>query len=85
MKRRSRIECTCGVSHEDSDADEDEYKGLWIQCASCLAWQHGACVGHRRAPRGTHTCVNPPGMIHHTDVELASAMCLLLGASMGSQ
>lgn len=53
-KRRSRIECPCGVT--DRTPDAEDYPGLWIQCSGCLAWQHGACVGHLRAPRGALLC-----------------------------
>ena len=49
IEKRERIECICG-----SVSDDDGYEGLWLQCDSCDAWLHGACVGHPvRAPAGT--------------------------------
>ena len=50
IKARERIQCPCGVS--DADADPEDHTGLWVQCDACLVWQHGACVGLARAPRG---------------------------------
>ena len=50
-QRRAHIGCVCGV--DDSSPDAEDYDGLWLQCSGCLAWMHGACVGHpRRAPAG---------------------------------
>lgn len=39
--KRERIECICGAVSESS-----RYKGLWVQCDICDAWQHGDCVGY---------------------------------------
>ena len=39
--RRERIECVCGAVSESS-----RYKGLWVQCDICDAWQHADCVGY---------------------------------------
>ena len=48
---RERVDCVCGVQAEDDEG------GLWIQCESCLAWQHGGCVGFpRRPPKGARSC-----------------------------
>uniref|UniRef100_A0A2P2MDD6 E3 ubiquitin-protein ligase SHPRH n=1 Tax=Rhizophora mucronata TaxID=61149 RepID=A0A2P2MDD6_RHIMU len=43
--KRERIECTCGAVSESY-----KYKGLWVQCDICDAWQHADCVGY--SPRG---------------------------------
>lgn len=40
-----RVECICGAASESS-----AYKGLWVQCDICDAWQHADCVGY--APKG---------------------------------
>ncbi|XP_068668548.1 uncharacterized protein [Aristolochia californica] len=42
MKRlkRERVECICGATTESP-----KYKGIWVQCDLCDAWQHGDCVG----------------------------------------
>lgn len=40
-QKRDRIECICGAASESS-----AYKGLWIQCDICDAWQHADCVGY---------------------------------------
>ena len=69
-KRKSRIACPCGVT--DRTPEADDYEGLWIQCTCCLAWQHGACVGVRRAPRG--------GPFAHTQLVTSH---LLLAVSQG--
>ncbi|KAJ7965163.1 E3 ubiquitin-protein ligase SHPRH [Quillaja saponaria] len=43
--RRERVECTCGAVSESI-----RYKGLWVQCDICDAWQHADCVGY--SPKG---------------------------------
>ncbi|KAJ8771167.1 hypothetical protein K2173_023492 [Erythroxylum novogranatense] len=43
--KRERVECTCGAVTESY-----KYKGLWVQCDICDAWQHADCVGY--SPRG---------------------------------
>ena len=35
----------CGATDKDPG-----YRGLWIQCSSCLAWYHGDCLGFRKKP-----------------------------------
>uniref|UniRef100_A0ACD5WM79 Uncharacterized protein n=1 Tax=Avena sativa TaxID=4498 RepID=A0ACD5WM79_AVESA len=40
-QKRDRIECVCGAASESSS-----YKGIWIQCDICDAWQHADCVGY---------------------------------------
>ncbi|KAG0565163.1 hypothetical protein KC19_8G169500 [Ceratodon purpureus] len=39
--KRDRVECSCGATQED-----DFYKGPWVQCDHCDAWQHALCVGY---------------------------------------
>lgn len=39
--KRDRVECVCGAVSEGS-----KYKGLWVQCDVCDAWQHADCVGY---------------------------------------
>ncbi|KAL6980871.1 RING-type E3 ubiquitin transferase, partial [Sarracenia purpurea var. burkii] len=39
--KRERVECTCGAVSESS-----RYKGVWVQCDICDAWQHADCVGY---------------------------------------
>ncbi|KAL3834738.1 hypothetical protein ACJIZ3_009474 [Penstemon smallii] len=39
--KRERVECICGAVTESY-----KYKGLWVQCDSCDAWQHADCVGY---------------------------------------
>ena len=39
--KRDRVECSCGATQED-----DFYKGSWVQCDHCDAWQHALCVGY---------------------------------------
>lgn len=43
--KRDRVECTCGAVSESL-----KYKGLWVQCDICDAWQHADCVGY--SPEG---------------------------------
>ncbi|KAL2227323.1 UNVERIFIED_CONTAM: E3 ubiquitin-protein ligase SHPRH [Sesamum indicum] len=45
--KRERVECLCGAVTESY-----RYKGLWVQCDICDAWQHADCVGYsaRRTP-----------------------------------
>ncbi|KAH9767581.1 RING-finger DEAD-like helicase PHD and SNF2 domain-containing protein [Citrus sinensis] len=43
--KRERVECICGAVSESR-----KYKGLWVQCDICDAWQHANCVGY--SPRG---------------------------------
>lgn len=40
-QKRDRVECICGAASENSS-----YKGIWIQCDICDAWQHADCVGY---------------------------------------
>lgn len=40
-QKRDRIECICGAASESS-----AYKGIWVQCDICDAWQHADCVGY---------------------------------------
>ncbi|KAK4433464.1 DNA repair protein [Sesamum alatum] len=39
--KRERVECLCGAVTESY-----RYKGLWVQCDICDAWQHADCVGY---------------------------------------
>lgn len=39
--KRDHVECICGAVSESS-----QYKGLWVQCDVCDAWQHADCVGY---------------------------------------
>ncbi|XP_038884909.1 E3 ubiquitin-protein ligase SHPRH isoform X5 [Benincasa hispida] len=43
--KRERVECLCGAVSENH-----RYKGLWVQCDICDAWQHADCVGY--SPKG---------------------------------
>ncbi|XWS74480.1 hypothetical protein CRYUN_Cryun01aG0001600 [Craigia yunnanensis] len=43
--KKERVECICGAVSENR-----KYKGLWVQCDMCDAWQHSECVGY--SPRG---------------------------------
>lgn len=45
--KRERVECICGAVNESR-----KYKGLWVQCDMCDAWQHADCVGY--SPKGKH-------------------------------
>ncbi|XP_010253038.1 PREDICTED: E3 ubiquitin-protein ligase SHPRH [Nelumbo nucifera] len=45
--KRERVECICRAVSESS-----KYKGLWVQCDICDAWQHADCVGY--VPVGTN-------------------------------
>jgi len=40
-RRQERVECICGAASENP-----RYKGLWVQCDVCDAWQHADCVGY---------------------------------------
>lgn len=39
--KRERVECLCGAVTESY-----KYKGMWVQCDVCDAWQHADCVGY---------------------------------------
>lgn len=55
--QHERVDCPCGAYSDRPEEEEGSYDGLWLQCETCLAWQHGACVGHpRRAPQGDYIC-----------------------------
>lgn len=43
--KRERVECICGAVSESR-----KYKGVWVQCDLCDAWQHADCVGY--SPNG---------------------------------
>ncbi|XP_010554570.1 PREDICTED: E3 ubiquitin-protein ligase SHPRH [Tarenaya hassleriana] len=43
--KRERVECICGAVSESR-----KYKGMWVQCDICDAWQHADCVGY--SPKG---------------------------------
>ncbi|GFR42969.1 hypothetical protein Agub_g3967, partial [Astrephomene gubernaculifera] len=56
-QKDERVDCPCGVRFADpNDPRVGSYRGIWIQCDSCNAWVHGACVGVKRAPRGAWVC-----------------------------
>ncbi|XP_042489288.1 E3 ubiquitin-protein ligase SHPRH isoform X2 [Macadamia integrifolia] len=44
--KRERVECVCGAVSESA-----KYKGLWVQCDVCDAWQHANCVGYTPAEK----------------------------------
>ncbi|KAF3554843.1 hypothetical protein F2Q69_00017781 [Brassica cretica] len=44
--KRERVECTCGAVSKSR-----KYKGVWVQCDMCDAWQHADCV--RYSPKWT--------------------------------
>lgn len=46
--KRERVECICG-----SVSESIKYKGLWVQCDVCDAWQHADCVGYSSNKRYT--------------------------------
>ncbi|XP_055828610.1 uncharacterized protein LOC129896695 isoform X3 [Solanum dulcamara] len=46
--KRDRVECICG-----SVSESIKYKGLWVQCDVCDAWQHADCVGYSSNKRYT--------------------------------
>ncbi|MCD7448011.1 hypothetical protein HAX54_036831 [Datura stramonium] len=46
--KRERVECICG-----SVSESIRYKGLWVQCDVCDAWQHADCVGYSPNKRCT--------------------------------
>ncbi|OVA17306.1 SNF2-related [Macleaya cordata] len=46
--KRERIECICGAVNESP-----RYKGLWVQCDICDAWQHADCVGYSPVGRNS--------------------------------
>lgn len=46
--KRERVECICG-----SVSESIRYKGLWVQCDVCDAWQHADCVGYSPNKRYT--------------------------------
>ncbi|XP_008782680.2 E3 ubiquitin-protein ligase SHPRH isoform X1 [Phoenix dactylifera] len=50
-QKRERVECVCGAASESS-----KYKGLWVQCDLCDAWQHADCVGYspKKKPLVSH-------------------------------
>ncbi|CAF2298271.1 unnamed protein product [Brassica napus] len=39
--KRERVECKCGAVSKSR-----KYKGVWVQCDMCDAWQHADCVGY---------------------------------------
>ncbi|XP_015575743.2 E3 ubiquitin-protein ligase SHPRH [Ricinus communis] len=39
--KQERVECICGAVSESY-----KYRGLWVQCDICDAWQHADCVGY---------------------------------------
>ncbi|XP_059666858.1 uncharacterized protein LOC132312497 isoform X2 [Cornus florida] len=39
--KKERVECICGAVNESF-----RYKGLWVQCDICDAWQHADCVSY---------------------------------------
>ena len=39
--KRDHVECICGAVSESP-----RYKGIWVQCDVCDAWQHADCVGY---------------------------------------
>lgn len=62
--KRERVECICGAFTESI-----KYKGLWVQCDVCDAWQHANCVGFsakRKMPVSTNTSVEQEFSKHST-------------------
>ncbi|KAI3882577.1 hypothetical protein MKX03_010696 [Papaver bracteatum] len=56
--KRERVECICGAVNESY-----KYKGLWVQCDICDAWQHADCVGYSpvRSPSDSHEAADGTG------------------------
>lgn len=46
--KRERVECLCGAVTESY-----KYKGMWVQCDVCDAWQHADCVGYSVKRKGS--------------------------------
>ncbi|XP_031496910.1 uncharacterized protein LOC116262040 isoform X1 [Nymphaea colorata] len=64
--KRERVECVCGAVSESV-----EYRGLWVQCDVCDAWQHADCVGFTGANRISRTrgCQPSPAIGSHNNVK----------------
>ncbi|RZC55977.1 hypothetical protein C5167_014829 [Papaver somniferum] len=56
--KRERVECICGAVNESY-----KYKGLWVQCDICDAWQHADCVGYSpvRSPSDSNEAAEGTG------------------------
>ncbi|XP_026388746.1 E3 ubiquitin-protein ligase SHPRH-like [Papaver somniferum] len=56
--KRERVECICGAVNESH-----KYKGLWVQCDICDAWQHADCVGYSTvsSPSDSHEAAEGTG------------------------
>lgn len=48
--KRERVECVCGAVTESH-----RYKGLWVQCDICDAWQHADCVGYSKKRKNSNS------------------------------
>ncbi|MQM06650.1 hypothetical protein Taro_039477 [Colocasia esculenta] len=56
--KQERVECICGAVTENT-----RYKGLWVQCDICDAWQHAECVGF--SPIEKPSCPHEESMSRH--------------------
>ncbi|KAL8154369.1 hypothetical protein V2J09_012129 [Rumex salicifolius] len=80
--KMERVECVCGAVTESI-----KYKGLWVQCDICDAWQHGDCVDYSPSGR-SKKCEEPEKTnnkrkrnamrIAETDGEYICRLCLEL-------
>lgn len=57
--KRERVECICGAVSESS-----RYRGLWVQCDICDAWQHADCVGYSANGKTTKSNKTSNGKEH---------------------
>lgn len=51
--KRERVECVCGAVSESP-----KFKGLWVQCDMCDAWQHANCVNYSTKVVKASRCKN---------------------------
>lgn len=56
--KRDHVECICGAVSESP-----RYKGLWVQCDVCDAWQHADCVGYSPTEKTTKSKENSNGQV----------------------
>ncbi|XP_019079923.1 uncharacterized protein LOC100248506 isoform X2 [Vitis vinifera] len=56
--KRDHVECICGAVSESP-----RYKGLWVQCDVCDAWQHADCVGYSPTAKTTKSKENSNGQV----------------------
>ncbi|XP_071734356.1 uncharacterized protein [Rutidosis leptorrhynchoides] len=75
--KRDLVECVCGALSEEIP----RYRGSWVQCDVCDAWQHAKCVGFQvkeNSSEVAHICSLCSELIQATDSPVPTGATLVV-------